>query len=289
MKRFWIILFLTLLSFFLIGFLYTFESAKSNSLDHELIGEKIIISGNSISTNSISTNIENDKQRRFYLDERRARIELELEKLAEEYARIQVKSIKSEIAREYTRLKEEIKRTGNFELGKIERGSDTLSIEVSLHSYNILHSLEEVKKLKNTTTYVLFPKNISLHSNQESKIYKRYLGILKLIQEMQKVDITLDSNAKIRKKQNEFILFQKEDSTKHVTIDNYNYEISQQILNFFEEKHTNTLFNQDGPYFITTAENIWNKDTDFSFLYVNLSKYNDSSIKEVLESYTNPN
>ncbi len=166
----------------------------------------------------------------------------------------------------------------------VGEGSD-ISINVRSHSYNVVHTIDELKALENTLTYVLLPRNLSGHSNQNTAIYKRYVQVLELIQELKKVDTTLDANSSERLKENAFILFQNQEMVGNVTVENYNYALAHKVLDFFNDKYPPATFAQDGPYLITTAKNVLKKSEAFSFLYVNMSTFNNSSVKEVLESY----
>ena len=176
--------------------------------------------------------------------------------------------------------------SGNSKISKVTigEGSDG-SMSVRSHSYNVINSSDALLALENTTTYVLLPRNLSGHSNQNTVIYKRYLQVLELIQELKKVNKSIPRNSISRKHENEFILFTTGEVDKKVTVENYNYELSHEVLDFFQEKYPSKLFRKDGPYFITTAKNVLTSSDDFSFLYVNLSKFNNSSVKEVIESY----
>lgn len=177
-------------------------------------------------------------------------------------------------------------RIGNEKITKIVVGEGgDISINVRSHSYNVVHTADELKALENTLTYVLLPRNLSGHSNQNTDIYKRYVQVLELIQELKKVDTTLDANSSQRLRENEFILFQNKEVVGNVTVENYNYALAHKVLDFFNEKYPQATFAQDGPYLITTAKNVLKESEAFSFLYVNMSTFNNSSVKEVLESY----
>lgn len=56
---------------------------------------------------------------------------------------------------------------------------------IKSHSYQTINSIDELKNLKNTVTYVLFPRNL-VGQNKKTKKYKRYAKILELIQELKK-------------------------------------------------------------------------------------------------------
>ena len=72
---------------------------------------------------------------------------------------------------------------------------------------------------------------------------------------------------------------------KLVTPRNYNHALSNKVLKFFRKKYAHSLFREDGPYLITTIKNVWDEKEDFSFLYVNLSKFNKSAVDEIIGSY----
>ena len=179
--------------------------------------------------------------------------------------------------------------SGNDKLAKVTVGDrDDGVINIRRHTYGIVHSTEELDALEDTITYVLFPRNLSGYSTHESPIYKRYLQVLELIQELRQVDIYVSKpKAMMHKMENQFILFGTSDNNNshRVTVENYNYALSHRVLDFFQEKYPDVAFSDEGPYLITTAKNVLTQRKDFSFLYVNLSSFNNSSVKEVIESY----
>jgi hypothetical protein len=160
------------------------------------------------------------------------------------------------------------------------------SMKVRSHAYRVVGSERELKELNNTISYVLLPRNLSEHTNQESAIYKRYVQVLEQIQELRKMPKVVKMSKLNRYRDvNKFILFKKGEGDERVTVENYNYELSYRILDFFHDKYPSEQFNQEGPYIITTAQNLLNGGEDYSFLYVSLSSFNNSAVRETIESY----
>lgn len=133
-------------------------------------------------------------------------------------------------------------------------------------------------------TYILFPRNL-IGQNKETKKYKRYLKVLELIQEFKKVNNT-NSSTKAKEYENKFILPKiKSLNEEKVTVETYNYELSNEILDFFKEKVTPLFFDKDGPFFITVTKNVFNQEKISSFIYLDLSTFNESAINQVINSY----
>ena len=170
-------------------------------------------------------------------------------------------------------------------IGRVVVGEGDAYSNVYSHSYRVLNNLNEVKQLKNTITYVLLPDNISAQTNKEGKKYKRYTQLLELIQELRKTDLSVPTDSIAAKSDNQFVLFSTQDREKTVDVKNYNYELAQKVLDLFKQKYSYSLFSKEGPYLVTVTKNIWNEKEDFTFLYVNMSSFNNSALKEVLESY----
>lgn len=194
---------------------------------------------------------------------------------------INIKDIKSE-----SQLEENSVVIGN--VGVIVGGfneGDTSNdlIKVKSHTYFIATNINELKRLKGIHTYVIFPRNLSLSIDKSSKRYKRYIEVLGLIQELPKVEnnesINIDDNYT-----NQFILPQtKISKNTRVTVDTYNYKLANEILNILKKQSRDLPFTDEGPFLITTVDDIFNNKT--GFLYVNMSTFNDSSIEEVITSY----
>ena len=157
---------------------------------------------------------------------------------------------------------------------------------IKYHGYIIVHSKKQLKSLKNTMTYVIFPKNLK-QENRNTKRYKRYSKVLNLIQEMDNLGINKTSNSTIKKYTNQFILTQeKQINAKKVKVETYNYKLANKIIDLFKDKITPSFFDKEGPIFITVTENIFDKK-NFSFLYLDLSTFNNSAITQVIDSYKN--
>lgn len=159
-------------------------------------------------------------------------------------------------------------------------------IKIKSHSYTTLTSIDELKRLKNTSTYVLFPRNL-VGQDKSTKKYKRYSKVLELIQELKKVkDNTSNIQNARMKYENKFIIFKNDLECKEkVTVETYNYELANEVFDFFKAIVSPSFSNQEGPFFITVTKNIFDMENEFSFLYVNLSSFNDSAIKQALDSY----
>jgi len=180
--------------------------------------------------------------------------------------------------------------TGNDKITKVSIGDkdEQKDIKVRSHVYTVINKEDDLKKLAYTLSYVLFPKNLSGHSNKITASYKRYVEVLEQIQELRKIDkgnVMVQKSLRFPRTDNHFVLFKKGEDESRVTVENYNYELSYKVLDFFQEKYPNVRFDDDGPYIITTASNVMNGAKDFSFLYINLSNFNNSAIREAIESY----
>jgi hypothetical protein len=157
---------------------------------------------------------------------------------------------------------------------------------IKYHAYTLIHSIKEIKKFKNTTTYVLFPKNLK-KQNRNTKKYKRYSKVLELIQEFNNINI--DTTSSIMKKYTNIFILTKEKLSKEkkVIVETYNYDLANEIIDLFKDKIRPSFFDKEGPFLITVTENIFNKKGNFHFLYLDLSTFNDSAIAQVIESYKN--
>ena len=180
--------------------------------------------------------------------------------------------------------------TGNDKITKVSIGDkdEQKDIKVRSHVYTVINKEDDLKKLAYTLSYVLFPKNLSGRSNKITASYKRYVEVLEQIQELRKIDkgnVMVTKSLRFPRTDNHFVLFKKGEDESRVTVENYNYELSYKVLDFFQEKYPNVRFDDDGPYIITTASNVMNGAKDFSFLYINLSNFNNSAIREAIESY----
>ena len=170
-------------------------------------------------------------------------------------------------------------------IGRVVIGVGDEHSNVYSHSYRVLNNLTEVQRLKNTITYVLLPDNLSAQRNKEGKKYKRYSQLLELIQELRRTDLSVPSNSVAAKSDNQFVLFSKDEKEKNVDVKNYNYELAHKVLDFFKRNYSYSLFSKEGPYLVTVTKDVWTDKNDFTFLYVNMSSFNNSALKEVLESY----
>ena len=182
-----------------------------------------------------------------------------------------------------------VESSGNDELTKVSVGDkdEQKDLKVRSHVYTVIDKEDDLKKLAYTLSYVVFPRNISGHSSKGTDIYKRYVQVLEQVQELRKINksnVVAKSSA-FPRTDNHFVLFKKGEDKSKVTIENYNYALSYKVLDFFQEKYPDVSFDDEGPYIITTARNVMNGAENFSFLYMNLSKFNNSAIREAIESY----
>jgi len=181
--------------------------------------------------------------------------------------------------------------SGNDTLIKVSIGDkdSQRDMKVYAHVYTVISKEEDLKKLAYTLSYVILPRNLSGHSDRSSAVYKRYTQVLEQIQELRKIN----KNQVVRKASpfprtdNHFVLFKKGQDESRVTIENYNYALSYTVLDFFQAKYPELRLDKEGPYIITTARNVMNGVEEFSFLYMNLSSFNNSAVKEAIESYKN--
>jgi hypothetical protein len=155
------------------------------------------------------------------------------------------------------------------------------------HAYTVVDSEDELKALFDTLTYVIIPYDLSGQElGQNSQKYKRYKRVLELIQEHQKVDNNISKESFAQKGKNKFVILSKEKGEKKVTIESYSYKLANTVLDFFRAKYAEGVFNSEGPFLITTTQNIlYDNRNEYAFLYLNLSTFNDSAIEQVLESY----
>ena len=158
---------------------------------------------------------------------------------------------------------------------------------VKYHSYKTISLVGEFTDLNNTTTtFILFPKNLK-KQNRNTKKYKRYAQVLELIQELKRVKDNNSSDIS-KKYENRFVLpNQKLNNEEKITVETYNYDLANKIIDFFRSKIAPSFFDKERPFFITITENIFNKKGGASFLYLDLSTFNDSAITQVIESYKN--
>jgi hypothetical protein len=182
-----------------------------------------------------------------------------------------------------------VESTGNDAITKVSIGDkdEHKELKVRSHVYTVIHKEDDLKKLEYTLSYVLFPRNISGHSSKGTAIYKRYIEVLEQIQELRKINKSniVAKSSPFPRTDNHFVLFKKIEEESRVTVENYNYELSYKVLDFFKEKYPDVRFDDEGPYIITTVRNVMNGAEDFSFLYMNLSNFNNSAIREAIESY----
>jgi uncharacterized protein (DUF2344 family) len=154
---------------------------------------------------------------------------------------------------------------------------------IESHLHVIVSTKSELEKIKNVSTYVLFPNNLLSQIHKNTKIYKRYTIVLELIQQLELGYINESENYKYS---NQFIIMKnKIDDEKKVTVETYNYKLAKKIINLIKKRFKDTPFNGEGPFLITTTDNVFSNEKKFTFLYVNLSSFNNSAIKEVLDSY----
>lgn len=220
---------------------------------------------------------------------------IEAEKRAKERAerdRIALEIAESENSITYYAPEEippEIITTGNDKITNVSIGDkeEHKAIDVRSHVYTVIHAKDDLEKLEYTLSYVILPRNLSGHSNKVTAVYQRYAQVLEQIQELRKISKSnvVQKSAPFPRTDNHFVLFKKGEDESKVTIDNYNYELSYKVLDFFQAKYPDVRLDKEGPYIITTARNVMNGVEDFSFLYMNLSSFNNSAVKEAIESY----
>lgn len=184
----------------------------------------------------------------------------------------------------------EVSTTGNEKITKVSVGDKEEHKKINVHShvYTVIDKAEDLYKLEHTLSYVILPRNLSGYSDKVSDLYKRYVQVLDQIQELRKIsksNIMVSKASRFPRTDNHFVLFKKGEEQSRVTIDNYNYALSYKVIDFFKEKYPEISFDKEGPYIITTARNVMNGAEDFSFIYMNLSTFNNSAVREAIESY----
>jgi hypothetical protein len=178
--------------------------------------------------------------------------------------------------------------TGNTHIGRVSSGDENQNHStITSHAYTTVHSVDELKQLRDTLTYVIIPYDLSTQElGRDSKKYKRYKKVLELIQEHQRVENNISKDDSSQKEKNKFVILSKNSDGKKVDIESYNYKLANMVLDFFRKSHSTNIFNNEGPFLITTTKNIlFDKNKKFEFLYLNMSNFNDSAINQVLESY----
>ena len=176
-----------------------------------------------------------------------------------------------------------------------QKAKEKQGIKIKSHGYTFISKLDDIKELKNMNTYVFFPDNISSQNNHKSKKYKRYEKVLELLQETPKYDINITSLGNKAKEINRFILMNKKLNEKKITVESYNYDLANRILEIIKKRNdmneVNDIFFRleflfsSGPYLITTTENILNISDPKKYLLLDLSTFNDSAIEEIIRTY----
>jgi hypothetical protein len=156
---------------------------------------------------------------------------------------------------------------------------EIMEVNIKKHGYIITKTIEELNKLKNIRTYVLFSDNLSHSLYKNTQKYKRYEKVLSLIQEVQKStleEISLDENIG---EINQFILFGKDkfNYDNKLTIDDYNYKLSNKVREILQKKLKEFSFKGEGPFLVTTIDNPI-KDDNISCLCIDLAEFNNSAI-----------
>jgi len=157
---------------------------------------------------------------------------------------------------------------------------NTVKGGVEIHRYMTLENQKELNTLKHMVTYILFsrePKNI--------KVKARYKKVLDLIATREgRTHITNEDNDKKISKMNRFII-PVTNHNKGINLENYNYKLSEKILDYLGERYGYKLFESEGPYFITTRDRLFQDEKDLNILYLNLDKFDQSAIIETIKIY----
>lgn len=177
------------------------------------------------------------------------------------------------------------------------------SFNIKKHVYTLVSSIDDIQKLQNMKTYVLFPDDLSFSAYKNSRKHERYKRVLALIQEVQKYtlgELILDIN--LSKSMNQFILFGKKEDEKKLTLNDYDYKLAHQVMDYLiksnlakykylshmeEQKYLmekSREFWGEGPFLITTTDNIVEKKV-LTYLYIDLSEFDNSAINEIINSY----
>lgn len=114
-------------------------------------------------------------------------------------------------------------------------------IAIKSHGYTFISTMNDIEELRNMNTYVFLPDNISSQNNRKSKKYKRYEKVLELIQEAPKYDINITSLGTKAKEINRFILMNKKSNEKKITVESYNYDLANDIVNHIRNEAENFL------------------------------------------------
>jgi len=114
--------------------------------------------------------------------------------------------------------------------------------------------------------------------------------VLELIQTLEEVSnnkSNVDNHTEFNIYENKFVLFGDKKKEKYLNLKQYNYKISNTILDILRNRIDNSFLNKDGPFLITMTDNILNKDDGYEFIYIDLSEFNNSAIEEVINTYKN--
>jgi hypothetical protein len=154
---------------------------------------------------------------------------------------------------------------------------------VDAHAYTSVIEKSELDKLEHMVTYVLFTE-----TPKDDKTKRQYLILLKSIMH-NKID--LDNNRydkELLSQINRFIIpthnHIRRGEDHHQTLNNYNFSLSNDILNELRKRYELKKFKSSGPYLITTRDNLF-QDKDLHALYVNLNRFDKVAIHEVIKIY----
>ncbi len=155
---------------------------------------------------------------------------------------------------------------------------------VDAHAYTSVIEKNELDKLEDMVTYVLFQE-----PPKDEKTEQRYLMLLKSIMH-NKIDLYNNGYKKeLLSRINRFII----PTNRHIglgedyekTFNNYNYTLSSKILIELIKRYGLEKFKSSGPYLITTRDKIFKNEGKLNILYVNLNRFDNVAINEVIKIY----
>ena len=153
---------------------------------------------------------------------------------------------------------------------------------VDAHAYTSVIKKDELDKLEYMVTYILFPE-----SPVDEKIKQQYSMVLKSVMH-NKIEVDSRYDKELLSQINRFIIPTK----RHIrrgenyqqTLNNYNFKLSKDILNELRKRYGLKKFKSLGPYLITTRNNLF-QDKKLHLLYVNLNRFDNIAIPEVIKIY----
>jgi hypothetical protein len=153
---------------------------------------------------------------------------------------------------------------------------------VERHFYTSVTSKNDVLKLDHMVTYMLFPRE-----PKNNKVEERYIRLFSLlVNEHDRTGVINKLNPQQAERANRFILMVRDADVK-LDLENYNYELSREIMDYFRERFGNTSFKGDGPFLVTTRDGLFDNTIALNMFFLNLDKFDETAISETVKIYKN--